>query len=163
TPLQPISRPVAPWAAPRALTEIAVAISMMGAAIGPGAGPVRAQVFGDRPAPVPPASVPITDAPPGSAISLAPPSGPAAAPSLTQETAREVFDLSAGGLRIEGRVGTSKIPPGQVTFNIYKGSQFEAVERAPVAQNVPASDVAVLPEGTYYIISNYGDGNSVVR
>ena len=26
-----------------------------------------------------------------------------------------------------------------------------------------AGDVALLPEGTYYIISNYGDANSVVR
>jgi len=227
--------------------------------------PAGAQLFGDRPAPVPPANVPITDAPPGSAISLAPPSGPAAAPmsapllpppisggsslapnstaatpstpttgqavlalsarygkdtaniatglvwrvygdkpdatgvfklqreersatpnivlpagnyvvhvslglasavravTLKQDTVREVFDLPAGGLRIEGRVGTSKIPPGQVTFNIYKGSQFEPVERAPIAQNVAAGDVAVIPEGTYYIVSNYGDGNSVVR
>ena len=29
--------------------------------------------------------------------------------------------------------------------------------------NVAAGDVALLPEGTYYIISNYGDANSVVR
>jgi hypothetical protein len=233
----------------------AVALSVM---------PARAQLFGERPAPVPPANVPITDAPPGSAISLAPPSGPAAAPlsaplpppisggsslapnptaapnsptsgqvtlmlsarygkdapnigsgliwrvygdkpdatgvfkqlkeersaatpnfvlpagnyvvhvslglasavravTLKQETVREVFDLPAGGLRIEGRVGASKIPPGQVTFNIYKGSQFEPTERAPIAQNVAAGDVAVIPEGLYYIVSNYGDGNSVVR
>jgi hypothetical protein len=227
--------------------------------------PAHAQLFGDRPAPVPPANVPITDAPPGSAISLAPPSGPGAVPlsaplpppisggssltpnstaatpstpttgqvtlilsarygkdasnigsgliwrvygdkpdatgvfkqlkeersvatpnfvlpagnyvvhvslglasavravTLKQETVREVFDLPAGGLRIEGRVGTSKIPPGQVTFNIYKGSQFDPIERAPIAQNVAAGDVAVIPEGLYYIVSNYGDGNSVVR
>jgi len=83
--------------------------------------------------------------------------------TLRQETNREVFEIPAGGLRIEGRVGTSKIPTGQVTFSIYKGSQFEPVERAPMAQNVAPGDVAVLPEGTYYIVSNYGDGNSVVR
>lgn len=29
--------------------------------------------------------------------------------------------------------------------------------------NVSAGDVALLPEGTYYIVSNYGDANSVVR
>ena len=39
-----------------------------------------AQLFGERPPPVPPASVP--EAPSGPAISLAPPSGPAAMPSL---------------------------------------------------------------------------------
>jgi len=227
--------------------------------------PVHAQLFGDRPPPVPPASVPVPDGLGGGAVSLAPPSGgvapalppsilappvtappgpaavapptPAAPPAtsqavlalsarfgkdlpnvtggvvwrvyadrpdaggafrllkedrtptpnivlqpgsyvvhaslglasavrsvtLRQETTREQFDIPAGGLRIEGRVGTTRIPAGQVTFNIYKGSQFDAVERAPIAQNVPSGDIALIPEGPYYIISNYGDGNSVVR
>jgi hypothetical protein len=30
-------------------------------------------------------------------------------------------------------------------------------------QNVVSGDVVMLPEGTYYIVSNYGDANSVVR
>jgi hypothetical protein len=234
-------------------------------------GPVSAQLFSDRPPPIPPASVP--DAPPtGPAMNLAPPSGPGAGPilppalnqpTLTQpsgmtqpsianappalpppgtapanqavlsltakygkdlpvitnglvwrvfadkpddngtfklireergatpnivlapgsyvvhvalglvsatravtlksETDRESFILPAGGLRIEGRVGASKIPPNQISFSIYKGSQFETSERSSLIPNVAAGDVALLPEGTYYIISNYGDANSVVR
>jgi hypothetical protein len=217
-----------------------------------------AQFFSDRPPPVPPANVPEAPTPSGPAISLAPPSGPAATPglpaTLTQppvttatppqpaaaagqgvlalsarygkdmpsinngiiwrvysdkpdatgafqlvreeksatpnivlapggyvvhaamglvsavrpvtlrnETLRETFELPAGGLRIEGRVGTSRIPVGQITFSIYKGSQFELGERAPIASNVAAGDVVIVPEGTYYIVSNYGDANSVVR
>jgi hypothetical protein len=83
--------------------------------------------------------------------------------TLKSETDRESFLLPAGGLRIEGRVGSSKIPPNQVAFSIYKGSQFEGGERAPLLPNVSPADVALLPEGTYYIVSNYGDANSVVR
>jgi hypothetical protein len=84
--------------------------------------------------------------------------------TLKAETDRESFLLPAGGLRIEGRVGTSKIPQNQISFSIYKGSQFEVGnERAPLVPSVAAGDVALLPEGTYYIISNYGDANSVVR
>jgi len=83
--------------------------------------------------------------------------------TLKAETDREAFVLPAGGLRIEGRVGTSKIPQNQISFAIYKGSQFEVGERAPLVPNVAAGDVVMLPEGTYYIISNYGDANSVVR
>jgi hypothetical protein len=227
------------------------------------ASPARAQLFSDHPPPVPPASVPD----PGSAVSLAPPSGPGAGPpppaagvpsslppvltqpsianvpptppggapaqavlalsarygkdmppvngglvwrifadrpddtgtfkmiredrnptpnlvlppgnyvvhvalglvsavrvvTLKAETDRESFVLPAGGLRIVGRVGTSTIPPNQISFAIYKGSQFEGGDRAPVVPNAPAGDVVLLPEGTYYIISNYGDANSVVR
>ena len=83
--------------------------------------------------------------------------------TLKAETDRESFLLPAGGLRIEGRVGTSRIPQNQISFSIYKGSQFEVGERASLVPNVAAGDVALLPEGTYYIISNYGDANSVVR
>ena len=220
------------------------------------AAPATAQMFSDRPPPVPPAAVPEPSAP---AMNLAPPSGPASIPSLplTQpsiaavppvaalpgasipgqavlsltarygkdlpvinnglvwrifsdrpdetgtfklireergatpnvvlppgsyvvhvalglvsavravtlktETDRESFLLPAGGLRIEGRVGASKIPQNQISFAIYKGSQFEVGERASLVPNVAAGDVALLPEGTYYIVSNYGDANSVVR
>lgn len=220
-------------------------------------GPVSAQLFSDRPPPVPPALVP---APPSSpAISLAPPSGPAAAPNLPgpllqppvaaigpapslqapaqgvlaltarygkdlpvingglvwrifsdkpdetgafklvredrgatpniplppgnyvvhvalgmvsaarpvtvkTDTDRESFLLPAGGLRIEGRVGTSKIPQNQISFSIHKGSQFDSGGESPaIVPNVTPGDVVMLPEGTYNIISNYGDANSVVR
>jgi hypothetical protein len=84
--------------------------------------------------------------------------------TLKSETDRESFVLPAGGLRIEGRVGASKIPQNQISFAIYKGSQFEVgEERAALVPSVAAGDVVLLPEGTYYIISNYGDANSVVR
>jgi hypothetical protein len=223
--------------------------------------PATAQLFSDRPPPVPPASVP--EPPAGGAISLAPQSGPAAAPNLppplTQppvaavtppalsplppvaappqgvlaltarygkdlpaingglvwrvysdkpddsgviklvredhgaspnivlppgnyvvhvalglvsavrpvtvkaDTERESFVLPAGGLRIEGKVGGTRIPSNQISFTIYKGSQFDNAQRAPLVPNVAASDVVLVPEGTYYIVSNYGDANSVVR
>jgi hypothetical protein len=232
-----------------------IAIAVVCLVVGPQA--AFAQMFTDRPPPIPPANIPVAPTPSGPAISLAP-TGPAATPNLpapliqppvtaaappapaptaTQgvlalsarygkdlpningglvwriygdkpdatgvfqlvredktatpslalppgnyvihvslglvsavrtvtlkaETDREVFDLPAGGLRIEGHVGTTKIPQGQISFSIYKGSQFEVGERAPLAQNVAAGDVVMVPEGTFYIISNYGDANSVVR
>jgi hypothetical protein len=83
--------------------------------------------------------------------------------TLKSETDREAFVLPAGGLRIEGRVGASKIPQNQISFAIFKGSQFETSERAALLPSVAPGDVALLPEGTYYIVSNYGDANSVVR
>jgi hypothetical protein len=79
------------------------------------------------------------------------------------ETVREVFELSAGGLRIEGRVGDARIPPGQISFDVYKGSQFEPSSKRPIAQSVMTGDLVLMPEGTYHIVSNYGDANSVVR
>jgi hypothetical protein len=82
---------------------------------------------------------------------------------LRNEPLRTVFELPAGGLRIEGRVGDTKIPPGQISFDIYPGSQFEQSERRPIASSVITGDVVLVPEGSYYILSKYGDGNAVVR
>ena len=83
--------------------------------------------------------------------------------NLRNEAMREVFDLPAGGLRIEGHVGNTKIPTGQISFDIFKGSQFESGERRPIASGVLTGEVVLVPEGTYYILSKYGDGNAVVR
>ena len=82
---------------------------------------------------------------------------------LRADTVREMFDIPAGGVRLEGRVGDVRIPPGQIAFDVYPGSQFDTTNRRPVAQNVITGDVVLLPEGTYYIVSNYGEANSVVR
>jgi len=79
------------------------------------------------------------------------------------ETAREVFEIPAGGLRIEGRVGDARIPPGQISFDVYKGSQFEPSDKRPIAQSVMTGDLVLMPEGIYHIVSNYGDANAVVR
>lgn len=76
---------------------------------------------------------------------------------------REVFEIPAGGLALKGQVGDVRIPSGQISFDIYKGSQFDPGERRPIASNVSTGEVALLPEGTYYILSKYGDSNSVVR
>jgi hypothetical protein len=83
--------------------------------------------------------------------------------NLHGQTVHEEFDLPAGGLRMEGRVGDVPIPAGQISFEVYKGSQFEAGDRRPIAEHVMTGNVVVVPEGTYYIVSNYGDANSVVR
>jgi hypothetical protein len=82
---------------------------------------------------------------------------------LRADAVHEVFDIPAGGVRLQGRVNDIKIPNGQISFEIYPGSQFDTAQRHPLAQNVLTGDVVLLPEGTYYIVSTYGDVNSVVR
>jgi len=79
------------------------------------------------------------------------------------EPQREVFDLLAGGLRLEGKVGDARIPAGQISFGLYKGSQFEPGDKRPMVQAVQTGDVILVPEGTYHIVSNYGDVNAMVR
>ncbi len=53
-------------------------------------------------------------------------------------------------------------PTDRISFDVFKGSQFEAGEKRPIAE-VGSGDVVLLPEGVYHVVSNYGDGNSVMR
>ncbi len=81
-----------------------------------------------------------------------------------REASRETFELPAGGIKLEGRVGDVPIRGGQITFDIYKGSQFEPGDKGtPLVQGVATGDVVIVPEGAYHIVSNYGDTNAVVR
>ncbi len=82
---------------------------------------------------------------------------------LRADAVHEIFDIPAGGVRLQGRVNDVHIPSSQISFEIYPGSQFDTAERRPLAQGVLTGDVVLLPEGTYYVVSTYGDVNSVVR
>jgi hypothetical protein len=82
---------------------------------------------------------------------------------LRADTVREIFEIPAGGARFEGRVGDSRIPAGQISFDVYPGSQFEPGDKQPMARDVATGEMVLLPEGTYYVVSNYGDGNAVMR
>lgn len=82
---------------------------------------------------------------------------------LRAETVREVFEIPAGGVRFEGRVGDSRIPAAQISFDVYPGTQLEVGDKRPIAENVGSGDVLLLPEGTYHVVSTYGDGNAVTR
>jgi hypothetical protein len=82
---------------------------------------------------------------------------------LRPETMKDVFEIPAGGLRIEGRVGDARIPQGQISFDLYKGSQFEPGDKRPIATAIMTGDIVLLPEGAYHVVSNYGDANATVR
>jgi hypothetical protein len=68
---------------------------------------------------------------------------------LRADTVREIFEIPAGGARFEGRVGDSRIPAGQISFDVYPGSQFEPGDKRPMARDVATGELVLLPEGTY--------------
>jgi hypothetical protein len=82
---------------------------------------------------------------------------------LRAETVKQMFDIPAGGIRLEGRVGGVRIPAGQISFDIFQGSQFDPGVKQPVTRHVMTGDIVMVSEGTYHIVSNYGDANAVIR
>jgi hypothetical protein len=74
----------------------------------------------------------------------------------------ERLTISAGALKLKGAVGDSPIPPAQLSFAIYVPIGNDAEGRL-VARGVRGDEVVRLPEGTYHVVSSYGDTNAIMR
>jgi hypothetical protein len=74
----------------------------------------------------------------------------------------ERLTISAGALRLKGAVGESPIPPNLVSFSVYVPEPQNSEGRLVIA-NAKADDMIRLPEGTYHVVSTYGDANAIMR
>lgn len=83
---------------------------------------------------------------------------------LGQSSQREAFTLQAGGLRLQADVEKTAISPQFLTFDIFEGSfLYGRASSQPYYKGATAGEVVLLPEGTYHVVSTYGDANAVVR
>lgn len=77
---------------------------------------------------------------------------------------REAFPLPAGGLRLGADVENKPLPSQKVSFDIFEGSFLQGrTSTQPYYRGANSGEVVVLPEGTYHVVSTYGDANAVVR
>ena len=74
----------------------------------------------------------------------------------------ERLTISAGALRLKGAVGESPIPANRVSFSVYVPEPQNSEGRLVIA-NAKADDMIRLPEGTYHVVSTYGDANAIMR
>ncbi len=74
----------------------------------------------------------------------------------------ERLTLSAGGLRVSGTIGDTPIRPNMLTFSVYVPIGANSEGRLVVA-NASPGDLIRLPEGTYHVVSTYGDSNAILR
>ena len=74
----------------------------------------------------------------------------------------ERLTISAGALKLGGVVSDTAIPNSGVSFAVYVpiGSNSEGRLVVPKAQ---AGQIIRLPEGTYHVVSTYGDANAIMR
>jgi hypothetical protein len=59
-------------------------------------------------------------------------------------------------------VGDQPIPAARIAFSIYVPLPGNSEGRL-VAQNLKPTDLVRLPEGTYHVVSTYGDANAIQR
>jgi hypothetical protein len=74
----------------------------------------------------------------------------------------EQLRISAGGLKINGVVGESPITPSDLTFSVFVPFGNDPEGRLVVA-NARADEIVRLPEGSYHVVSTYGDANAMMR
>ncbi|MDP3255335.1 hypothetical protein [Bosea sp. (in: a-proteobacteria)] len=74
---------------------------------------------------------------------------------------REQVAISAGGLSLAGSIGDAPIPPAQLGFQIFVPLQGNSEGR--LVTNARGGELIRLPEGTYHIVSTYGDSNAIQR
>jgi hypothetical protein len=74
----------------------------------------------------------------------------------------ERVTLSAGALKLAGSIADRPIATNLLTFSVFVPLAGNSEGRL-VAENLRAGDLLRLPEGTYHVVSTYGDANAIRR
>jgi hypothetical protein len=74
----------------------------------------------------------------------------------------ETLRVAAGALKLAGAVGDQKIPPGQVSFSVFVPVGTNSEGRL-VRSGIKTGEMLRLPEGTYHVVSTYGESNAIQR
>ena len=82
--------------------------------------------------------------------------------TLGPQGTREKVSISAGGLTLAGSIGDTPIPAALLNFSVFVPLQGNSEGRL-VVSNTKAGELIRLPEGTYHIVSTYGDSNAIQR
>ncbi len=75
---------------------------------------------------------------------------------------QERLVIGGGGLRISGAIGEVPIPPERISLSIFQPLPNDSEGRL-IASNVKAGDLVRLPEGSYHVVSTYGESNAIMR
>lgn len=70
--------------------------------------------------------------------------------------------LGAGALRLGAAIGDQTIPASRLSFAVYVPVGNNSEGRL-LAGNLKAGEIILVPEGTYHVVSTYGDTNSIMR
>jgi hypothetical protein len=82
--------------------------------------------------------------------------------TMSGSPASEDLKVSAGALKLSGAIGDQKIAANQLAFSIFVPIGTNSEGRL-VRSGVKAGEVVRLPEGTYHVVSTYGESNAIQR
>lgn len=80
------------------------------------------------------------------------------------DSRREQISMQAGGVKLESDVNDTPIPAQKVAYDIFEGSFLQGkTSSRPFFRGANSGDLVVLPAGSYYVVSTYGEGNAVIQ
>ncbi|MCA3565307.1 MAG: hypothetical protein IOC90_16895 [Methylocystis sp.] len=77
-------------------------------------------------------------------------------------TTTEKVPINAGALIVKGSILDQVIPLNRLQISVFIPQAGDSEARL-VTSSLRAGEVLRLPEGTYHVVSSYGDSNSIVR
>ncbi|GBU19800.1 MULTISPECIES: hypothetical protein [Methylobacterium] len=82
--------------------------------------------------------------------------------AMSGQPVTEQLKISAGALRLSGAIGDARIAPAELSFQVFVPVGTNSEGRL-VRGGVKAGEVLRLPEGTYHVVSTYGESNAIQR
>ena len=82
--------------------------------------------------------------------------------SMSGQPATDTLRLAAGALKLSGAIGDTRIAPAQLSFSVFVPIGANSEGRL-VRSGVKAGELLRLPEGTYHVVSTYGESNAIQR
>lgn len=80
------------------------------------------------------------------------------------DSRREQISMQAGGVKLQSDVNDKQIPAQKVAYDIFEGSFMQGRSSSrPFFRGANSGDVVVLPAGSYYVVSTYGEANAVIQ
>jgi hypothetical protein len=82
--------------------------------------------------------------------------------TVQQSPVVERLTISAGALKVGGAIGENPIPSNRIAVSVYVPIGNNSEGRLVVG-NVRGGEIVRLPEGTYHVVSTYGESNAIMR
>lgn len=82
--------------------------------------------------------------------------------SVQRGNLNERLAINAGALQLKGAVSGNPIPANRIAFSVYVPEAQNSEGRLVIA-DAKANDMIRLPEGTYHVVSTFGDANAIMR
>jgi hypothetical protein len=82
--------------------------------------------------------------------------------NVTSAPVTVTIPIDAGALKLGGMIAGVQIPPERLDFSVYQPLPNNP-EGRPLATQVKGGEIVRVPEGTYHVVSTYGESNAIMR